>query len=107
MYIDIGANDPNVISVTKAFYLRGWHGINIEPLTNKYKELVKYRPRDINIRIGVGNKKGTASFYDRGDSSRILLNNLKNNSRISTINIDTMINICSKFIPKKKNNSFL
>ena len=33
-YIDIGAHDPDKISVTKAFYLRGWHGINIEPLSN-------------------------------------------------------------------------
>ena len=30
-YIDIGAYDPTKISVTKYFYLRGWHGINIEP----------------------------------------------------------------------------
>ena len=30
-YIDIGANDPLIDSVTKFFYDRGWHGINIEP----------------------------------------------------------------------------
>ena len=32
----LGANDPNIISVTKAFYLRGLYGINIEPLPNKF-----------------------------------------------------------------------
>ena len=30
-YIDIGANSPTIDSVTKAFYERGWRGINVEP----------------------------------------------------------------------------
>src|SRR5215470_12416094 len=29
-YIDVGANDPDIDSVTKAFYERGWRGINVE-----------------------------------------------------------------------------
>lgn len=28
-YIDIGANDSEIDSVTKAFYDEGWRGINI------------------------------------------------------------------------------
>ena len=36
-YIDVGAFDPNFISVTKAFYERGWYGINIEPIPEKYE----------------------------------------------------------------------
>src|SRR5439155_647679 len=31
-YIDIGAYDPDIDSVTRAFYDRGWSGINIEPV---------------------------------------------------------------------------
>jgi len=34
-YIDIGAFDPIYISVTKAFSMRGWKGINVEPLLDK------------------------------------------------------------------------
>lgn len=30
-YVDIGANDPEIISNTKYFYDRGWNVINIEP----------------------------------------------------------------------------
>ena len=30
-YIDVGAADPRLDSVTMAFYERGWHGINIDP----------------------------------------------------------------------------
>ena len=72
-YIDVGANDPNIYTVTKAFYLRGWYGINIEPLPNKYKNLVKYRQRDINLQIGVGKIKGKASFIEKGMLSRLIL----------------------------------
>jgi hypothetical protein len=31
-YIDVGAEDPTQNSVTRAFYERGWHGINVEPV---------------------------------------------------------------------------
>ena len=29
-YVDVGANSPDLQSVTKAFYQAGWRGINIE-----------------------------------------------------------------------------
>ena len=61
-YIDIGANDPNDISVTKAFYMIGWNGINIEPLPDKFKELAKIRKKDVNLNIAVGESKGNASL---------------------------------------------
>jgi hypothetical protein len=31
-YVDVGAADPETLSVTQAFYERGWSGINMEPL---------------------------------------------------------------------------
>jgi hypothetical protein len=31
-YVDVGANDPSAMSVTKTFYNKNWRGINIEPL---------------------------------------------------------------------------
>ena len=101
-YIDIGANDPNYISVTKAFYLRGWNGINIEPLPNKFQELVKYRKRDINIQLGVGDKKGVSNFFGNGTRATLIKDYSKSKSSLSTIKIDTMKNICNKYVPKKK-----
>jgi FkbM family methyltransferase len=62
-YIDVGANDPWHLSVTKIFYDRGWCGINIEPLCDKYEELCKDRPKDINLNIGAGNVNGELEFY--------------------------------------------
>jgi FkbM family methyltransferase len=57
-YVDVGANDPVRLSVTKAFYDRGWRGINIEPLISKCELLEEERPEDINLCIGCGEKEG-------------------------------------------------
>lgn len=63
-YIDVGANDPIIDSVTKAFYERGWHGVNIDPSPISYAKLVAARPRDVNLNIAVGGKAGSLTFYD-------------------------------------------
>lgn len=68
-YIDVGANDPEFISVTKAFYDRGWHGINIEPLRAVCGKLAEQRPRDINLCIGLGKEHGKMDLYERGGGS--------------------------------------
>lgn len=61
-YIDVGANDPESNSVTKYFYLKGWRGINIEPLKHHYLALLKQRPEDINLNIGISDHRGTLSL---------------------------------------------
>lgn len=53
-YIDIGAWHPTVDSVTKHFYDRGWHGINIEPNNEYFTTLARERPRDENLSLVVG-----------------------------------------------------
>lgn len=63
-YIDVGAQDPVSESVTKAFYERGWHGINIEPVPHWHERLVQDRPHDINLRIAVSNQPGTIKLYE-------------------------------------------
>ena len=100
-YIDIGANDPNVISVTKNLYIRGWNGINIEPLPDKYQALVKFRNKDINLQLGVGKIKENATFYMSGYGSTLQKKKKKNVKSIA-INVDTMFNICRNYVPKNK-----
>ena len=63
-YIDLGANDPNEDSVTKAFYDAGWSGINLEPMSYFYKKLVAERPRDINLQVAAGKEKSQLKFYE-------------------------------------------
>ncbi|QBY54024.1 FkbM family methyltransferase [Cupriavidus oxalaticus] len=63
-YIDIGANDPDVDSVTRAFYDRGWSGINVEPVEQYYKALVEKRPRDLSVLAAIGAKPGHVDFFE-------------------------------------------
>ena len=63
-YIDVGANDTVDDSVTKAFYDRGWHGINIEPLPVYQQRLREMRPRDLNLAIAAGANNGELTLYD-------------------------------------------
>lgn len=63
-YIDVGAQDPVVDSVTKAFYDRGWRGINIEPVPRWHERLVAARPHDINLRVAVSSEPGTVTLFE-------------------------------------------
>src|SRR5437763_9451230 len=63
-YIDVGAQDPVTDSVTKAFYDRGWHGINIEPNDEYFQKLLSERPHDVNLATAVGKETGVVTFYE-------------------------------------------
>ena len=67
-YIDVGANDPVVDSVTKAFYDRGWRGINIEPARQWYDKLIADRPKDTNLNIAISDEVGVSELYDISDT---------------------------------------
>ena len=63
VYIDVGANHPDIISVTKKFYDRGWSGVNIEPNYDNYLLFLEKRKRDINLNFGIAEKEGEADFF--------------------------------------------
>jgi FkbM family methyltransferase len=65
-YVDVGANDPDIDSVTRVFYERGWSGINIEPLASNFARLKKRRTRDLNLHLAAGDRDGTITFYEIG-----------------------------------------
>lgn len=63
-YVDIGAMDPEFHSVTKHFYDRGWHGVNVEPTPGFHEKLARERPRDVNLCAAVGPERGERPFHD-------------------------------------------
>jgi FkbM family methyltransferase len=63
-YIDVGAHDPVIYSVTKAFYKRGWRGINIEPVEEWFQRLQRDRPEDINLQVAAGERSGTLTLHE-------------------------------------------
>lgn len=62
-YVDIGAHHPFRFSNTFLFYKRGWRGINIDANPESIKLFNKFRTRDININVGIGEKKSILNYY--------------------------------------------
>ena len=67
-YLDVGAQDPVVDSVTKAFYERGWRGINLEPVSHWYERLLADRPEDVNLQVAASDVPGRLSFFEVKDT---------------------------------------
>jgi FkbM family methyltransferase len=63
-YIDVGAWDPVLDSVTKAFYERGWRGINLEPVDHWFQRLVADRPEDVNLRLAAWSERVTVKVFE-------------------------------------------
>ncbi|MEH2470485.1 FkbM family methyltransferase [Nitrobacteraceae bacterium AZCC 2161] len=63
-YVDCGAYSPFCHSVTRAFYERGWRGINIEPVPHLLHDFEDQRPDDINLNIALADHSNGATFYE-------------------------------------------
>jgi FkbM family methyltransferase len=67
-YIDIGAQEPVIDSVSLAFHERGWQGIHVEPLP-RYAELLRQqRLGDTVIQAAVGNGPAVLKFFEVHDT---------------------------------------
>ena len=62
-YVDVGAMDPSEDSVTRAFYERGWSGLNVEANPFYVKRLIDARPRDRVEGVAAGREHGTATLH--------------------------------------------
>ena len=67
-YVDVGAAYPLEGSVTKAFYERGWSGINIEPNKQCHAALQSDRLRDINLNIAISTHSQKLDFFESKES---------------------------------------
>ncbi|AOI44994.1 FkbM family methyltransferase [Burkholderia oklahomensis] len=63
-YIDIGAQDPRVDSVSLLFYEQGWRGIHVEPTPHYADALRQQRPDETVIQAAVANQKDVLRFYE-------------------------------------------
>lgn len=62
-YIDVGAQDPLVDSVSRAFHDQGWRGIHVEPVSKYAALLRRHRPGDEVIEAVVGEAQGLVPFF--------------------------------------------
>lgn len=111
-YIDVGANDPIIDSVTKWFSEQGWSGINVEP-DGKYADLLQVdRPNDINLNIVVGEKNDKVIFFEtktRGWSTNneFLAKEYARKNEIfltKEIQCHTLQYVCDKYVKDKEIN---
>jgi hypothetical protein len=108
IYIDIGCHHPFLNNNTLPLHKRGWRGINIDIDFSSIDIFNFFRPKDLNIEIGVSDNKGVADLYffhnraAKNSLSKELGSEAKN---IKKINTDTLNNIIenSKFANEKIN----
>ncbi|WP_330205437.1 FkbM family methyltransferase [Cyanobacterium sp. Dongsha4] len=62
-FVDVGAHHPQRFSNTYIFYLRGWKGINIDPLPNSMQKFNELRPNDINLELAISNNDQRLVYY--------------------------------------------
>jgi FkbM family methyltransferase len=62
-YIDVGAQHPEIDSVSKAFYMRGWRGAHVEPLPEYAELLRKDRPDEQVFQAALGTTSGLETIY--------------------------------------------
>lgn len=68
-YVDIGAWDPLVESVTRAFYEAGWTGLNVEPQPERAALFSRLRPKDTNVCAAASDTAGVSTLFITRHSS--------------------------------------
>ena len=62
-YIDIGANDPRIESVSLGFYEQGWRGVHFEPDPHVAQRLRADRPDETVHEVALSDHEGTLRFF--------------------------------------------
>lgn len=107
-YVDVGANDPRRLNNTYYFYKRGWRGINIEPDPVCYRKILKYRPGDINLNIGISDTAGNINFhfffpsllntFSKDEADRYVSQGYQLN-KISSVEVKKLDDVLEKYLP--------
>lgn len=113
-YIDIGAWEPTLYSVTKHFYERGWRGINIEPVPYYHERLAAERPRDVNLQVAISHKAGEKelTYIEESGLSSFDEENARRGSdgRIAhriCVKMMTLADLCDLYVPAEQTIDFL
>lgn len=106
-YIDVGAMHPLIDSVTFGFYECGWRGVNVEPHAGYHQLLTRFRPRDVNLNLALGDVAGKAklTIVENTGLSTLAPENgvramkLGHATSVAEVNVSTLERICEEFAP--------
>ncbi len=107
IWIDVGAGHPRDDSVTAAFSVRGWHGINIEPRPEMHRLLAQERPRDVNLCVALGDRSGTATLWVPERDPNLSTTSAAGRERIlgsgdrlveATVSVTTLASVCEEHV---------
>ncbi|MDK2871445.1 MAG: hypothetical protein PWQ16_797 [bacterium] len=62
-YVDVGAHHPFRFSNTFYFYEIGWRGINIDATPGSMELFNRFRKRDVNLELAVGNRREKRKYF--------------------------------------------
>lgn len=115
-YIDVGAYDPTVDSVTRHFYDLGWRGINVEPQAEYAARLRGSRPRDITLQVALSNRPGTATLFHAVAGDGLATIDATESDRLRAagqlqdeepVDVTTLAQICAEHCAADQEISFL
>ena len=115
-YVDIGAHHPQKFSNTYFFYLRGWKGINIDPIPDGITKFNKLRNRDTNLEIAIFENTDKLTYYIYNQQalntfSKNLVEQRKKESinpiRQKEIKTHTLAEVLDKYLPKDQEIDFI
>ena len=106
-YVDVGAFDPIKFSNTYGFYIKGWHGINIDPNPESIKKFNKARPNDTNLNVGISDVPAKLNYYKFEEGvfntfSKNVADSYNNFYTVESINVNRLDNILDKYLPKRQ-----
>jgi FkbM family methyltransferase len=86
-FVDVGAMDPVLDSVTKLFSDRGWQGVNVEPAMSLFERLQAARPRDVCLNVALSDDDGGEDL-DAGGAS----------PPDRSVPVMTLAQVCQKYV---------
>ena len=106
-WIDVGAADPDELSVTRAFADRGWWGVNVEPNPVLFARLAGARPADVNLSVALAAEAGRRRFHLVGDTGLssfdgdVARRHGQDGYELSELDVevDTLAAICARHAP--------
>jgi FkbM family methyltransferase len=63
-YVDIGAQSPDIDSVSRLFHQRGWKGVHVEPTPAYAEKLRSSRPGDVVLQCAISAQPGALRFFE-------------------------------------------